>query len=152
MNTEKAQHLPSTPSELIRAALADLRACERDDGYRVDMDDWHWPTMDDRGRKVCYVCLAGAVMAQTLDVPHDLRIFDDDLEQYGGRVEDGLRALDCFRIGEIDVGLSYLHHEVGKLSEEWQQYAYEAEYDPADPDKFHVRMNELANYLASCGL
>ena len=152
MNMEKAQHLPTTPSALIRAALADLRAIEADDGYVVDMSRWHWPTMDDRGQTVCQVCLAGAVMAQTLDVPHDLRIYNDDLAGYGCSVENKMNALDFFRLGEIEEGLDMLGYDVDKLSEEWQQYAYEAEYDPADPDKFHVQMLRRADYLASCGL
>ena len=150
MNTE--QHLPSTPSELIRVALADLSACERDDGYVVDMDDWHAPITDDRGREVCEVCLGGAVLAQTLGAePHE-GIGDHDLARYGSGVENKMNALNCFRRGEIDAGLEMLGYDVDKLSEEWEQYAYEAEYDKSDPDEFHDRMNSRADYLASCGL
>ena len=142
-----AQHLPSTPSELIRLALADLRACERDDRYRVSMMCWHVPL-----ERVCQVCLAGAVLAQTLGVePHE-GIGDADLEQYSGRVKGRLRALDRFRLGEISAGLEMLGYDVDKLSEEWQQYARKSGYNPADPEPFHRQMNSLADYLASCGL
>ena len=144
--------LPSLPSELIRAALEDLRACERDDGYVVDMSNWHGPITDNRGRKVCAVCLAGAVMAQTLGLPHDLDIDDTDLAGYGCDDQGALLALDYFRRGMMTAGLLFLHHDVDKLSEEWQQYAYEAEYDQADPEPFHRQMHRRADYLASCGL
>ena len=150
MNTN-AQHLPSTPSELIRVALADLRAIERDEGYVVNMRRWHRPVYDnDRG--VCAVCLAGAVLAKTLGVePHEV-IYDTDLARYGCDVQGLLLALDYFRRGMIEEGLSCLGYDVDELSEEWQQYARKSGYNPADPEAFHVRMNNLADYLASCGL
>ena len=173
MNTSTTK-LPKTPSALIRLALADLRACEADDRYEVHMTYSHVPV-----EGVCHVSLAGAVMAQTLGLPKDLAIDDTDIAgyiccvedglralvffrrgegldwihvEYGCRVEDGLRALDYFRRGEIEEGLDMLGYDVDKLSEEWEQYAYEAEYDKSDPDEFHDQMNSLADYLASCGL
>ena len=139
--------LPTTPSELIRLALADLRDCERDDRYWVSMTCWHVPL-----ERVCQVCLAGAVMAQTLGAePHE-GIGDADLARYGSSVQGRLRALDRFRLGEISAGLSYLGYDVDKLSEEWQQYARKSGYNPADPEPFHRQMNSLADYLASHGL
>ena len=143
--------LPTTPSELIRAALADLHACEHDDRYVVDMGWWHEPVYN-YDYETCAVCLAGAVMAQTLGLPDDLDIDDDDLEQYG-RVGDRLRALDCFRRGRIKEGLDMVgYDDADKLSEEWQQYASVAKYDKSNPDKFHVHMNSLADYFESCGI
>ena len=149
MNTN--QHLPTTPSELIRAALADLHACEHDDLYVVDMEEWHTPVYDYDGEG-CAVCLAGAVMAQTLGAPREQAISTHDLAGYGSSVEDGLRALDCFRRGLLKYGLEWLHHDVNELSEEYEQFASEVVYDQADPDEFHDRMHRLADYLASCGL
>ena len=144
--------LPTHPSRLIRVALADLSAIEADDRYVVDMSEWHRPAYDDdRGRKVCSVCLAGAVLAKTVGVPHKQTISTADLDQYD-RVEGRLRALDFFRLGEISAGLEMLGYDVNELSEEWTQYARKSEYSPADPDEFHDRMHRLADYLASCGL
>ena len=142
--------LPKTPSALIRAALRDLRECEDDNRYVVDMEEWHRP-VHYCGREVCHVCLAGAVLAQTLGAPRERRILDYDLEQYG-RVEDGLRALDCFRLGEISAGLEMLNFDLSALDAQWTQYARESEYYESDPEPFHARMNSLANYLESCGL
>ena len=144
--------IPTTPGALIRAALRDLRACEADDRYIVDMSDCHAPITDDDGRKVCRVGLVGAVLAQTLGEPHDRSISDDDLEQYGCETKKLMIALTHFRYGELDLGLFFLYHDQSELSEEWEKYASEVVYDASNPDEFHARMNSLADYLASCGL
>ena len=58
--------LPEKLSELLTTAINDLEACEAADGYSIDMNVWHqW----DGGHQTCAVCLAGAVMAQTLEFP-----------------------------------------------------------------------------------
>ena len=147
--------LPSLPSALIRLALNDLLACERDSRYAVDMDDWHWPTTDDRGRKVCRVCLAGAVMAQTLGLPNDLAIDDDDLAGYGCDVQGPLLALDCFRLGRIGSGLRWMNFDLSDIDKNWAGYAWGAEYDKKairDPFDFYSRMHRLADYFESHGL
>ena len=55
--------LPDKLSELIRVALGDLRKCEADPKYVVNMAVWH-QSLDD---KRCAVCLAGSVMAKSLN-------------------------------------------------------------------------------------
>lgn len=58
--------LPEKLSELLTIAINDLEACETADGYSIDMNVWHqW----DGGHETCAVCLAGAVMAQSLAFP-----------------------------------------------------------------------------------
>jgi hypothetical protein len=58
--------LPEKLSELLTTAINDLEACEAAEGYTIDMGVWHqW----DGGHETCAVCLAGAVMAQTLEFP-----------------------------------------------------------------------------------
>ena len=172
MNTSTTK-LPKTPSALIRLALADLRACEADDRYEVDMDEWHGPATDDRGKEVCKVSLAGAVMAQTLGLPREQFIYcaDLDLARYGRRVQDGLHALDCFQSGLLKEGLRRLKQDIAEIPTheeyekygwvtgydptdpaEWEQFAWGSEYEESDPDKFHSQMNELADYFESQGL
>ena len=56
--------LPDTLHELLAQALADLRACEADERYRVDMKFWHWKGANDE--VPCLVSLPGAWMAKTL--------------------------------------------------------------------------------------
>jgi len=55
--------LPHKRSELIRLAVADLEKCEHDSRFIIDMSCWIISTRD-----TCAVCLAGSVMAQTLNM------------------------------------------------------------------------------------
>jgi len=97
------QQLPSTLHELIRVALDDLKACESDPNYIINMNRWHEIPMYNNK---CHACLAGSVMAKSLGA--DIRIslspkdYNDDI---GGK----LRALDKARTGNIAEALSYFH-------------------------------------------
>ena len=172
--------LPTKPSELIRVALADLRECEADDRYRVDMWDLHSSRKGQRGQMVCHVCLAGAVLAQTLGAPRNRSISGRDLARYRSSVQDrlraldyfrrgeikaglsclrltirheyGLRALDCFRARQIVTGLSWLRQDISDLDEDWGRFSDVSGYDASDPDEFHDRMHRLANFFESHGL
>jgi hypothetical protein len=88
------------PSELIRLALEDLRKCESSSRYEVSMDLWHYPHGDK-----CYVCLAGAVMAQTLNCPPDRMMFPHQLSP---EWVDRLLSLEHFRAGYVNAGLYVL--------------------------------------------
>ncbi len=56
---------PNKLSALLQLALRDLKKCEKQPEYEVDMATWHERVS---AMNICYVCLAGAVMAQTLGV------------------------------------------------------------------------------------
>ena len=58
------KNLPKKLWQWIDAAEVDALAVADDPAYILNMDVWHLP--DDA---VCHVCLAGAVMARTLQVP-----------------------------------------------------------------------------------
>lgn len=58
--------LPKKLSALLRLAVRDAKACEKAPNYKLVMRDWHFPN---KTEKVCQVCMAGAVMANTLRVP-----------------------------------------------------------------------------------
>ena len=92
--------LPDKPSELLRLALEDEEKCHNSPDYIVDMEIWHRPLS---GK--CTVCLAGAVMAQTLESNKTMMLspakFDQD-------TYSKLHALDYFRSGYIDDGLNCL--------------------------------------------
>lgn len=99
-NPEYKPRLPSVPSELIELALRDLELTEADDRYRVNMDRWH--ELD--GEDVCHVCLAGAVMAQTLqlDPGDNIAPYHYSPSEDGGR----LLALDDIRTNNWTTFLS----------------------------------------------
>lgn len=54
--------LPNKQSELLRLAIADARKCQADPNYILTMVQWHAKIGEH-----CHVCLAGAVVAKTLN-------------------------------------------------------------------------------------
>jgi len=142
--TPTTSKLPDTPSALIRVALADLKKCEAMPGYRIDMTTFHTPTSND----VCLVCLAGAVMAQTLGVMKGgystPAHCPEELEK--------LIALDCFRVGDVEMGLCELGIEAPQdLLELWRGELEFTDYHD-DPAQFHQDMEALAKELEAHGL
>lgn len=134
--------LPDLPSQLIRLALKDLDATLKDPRYIVDMEIWHVPSHND----ICHVCLAGAVMAKSLNQPPDYAtnpsIFDLDTGQK-------LHALDFFRTGSVLTALELL--DIIK-PDGLESYATVPAYFDDDPQPFIDAMNGLANLLEEHGL
>lgn len=146
--------LPDKPSELIRVALADLKKCEADNNYHVEMSLWHEPTklkfpVEGGSTLFCQVCLAGAVMGQTLGIdfntgatPSSL-MFDDD-------TGNKLRALNEFRQGHVGAGLQ-------SMGVAWNReilpniYISVPHYE-ADKALFHESLKVIAKTLEGIGL
>lgn len=125
--------LPSLPSALIRLALSDLSKCESDPRYTIDMLTWH-----EHIDGTCFVCLAGAVMAQTLSIPH---------YRFATPIHKELYALNEFRRGRIKAGLMFLHivRSDMPLSISIPKYA-------DDPAAFHTAMHKLADLFEAHNL
>lgn len=87
------QLLPAKPSDILSVALKDFRAIKRHSGYAIDMNQWHTPNdVND----ICYVCLAGSVMANSLAVFNQETLTCSDFEASN---EQKLRFLDGIREG-----------------------------------------------------
>ena len=83
------------PSEIIHVALHDLKLCEVDPGYVINMNVWHDPLNE---TYQCAVCLTGAVIAQTLGtVPHKYAA----PEHFSGKQACALFMLDRMRQGFV---------------------------------------------------
>jgi hypothetical protein len=93
---ETISKLPDKPSELVDVALRDIEACMQDPHYSWAPQSWHRPTGTGA---TCLVCLAGAVMSQTLQVPLDVRCDPSSFHAPG--VADKLLALDALRTGRL---------------------------------------------------
>lgn len=96
MSTDNSQ-LPEKPSELIRAAIADLEAVEALPAqYRVNMGKWH---IVRSGGQPCEVCLAGAVMARRLEPKASYRGFSVETcpSHFDSRTAQKLNWLDAIR-------------------------------------------------------
>lgn len=100
--------LPDKPSALLALALKDLASCEHNPlHYIVNMGVWviqdpEYPS------DPCIVCLAGAVMVQSLSITKTV-VHPNDLHALCEADRRKLMALDALRIGEIDDALRQLH-------------------------------------------
>lgn len=134
--------LPDKPSELIRLALGDMKKCEADPKYTINMDRWHDLLLEG----LCAVCLAGSVMAQTL---HEKWWRSLNLSEFDDNTALKLSALNDFRSGNVASGLWEL-----RLWDQRKEHPLDREitnYD-VNPDYFHADMEELAKDLEECGL
>ena len=90
--------LPDKLSDLFTVALNDLQKCMADPIYSINMSCWmQWDTVTQK----CEVCMAGAVMAQTLDIPIKNTHPRDDIYMNaveGTDIKDKLSLIDGFRL------------------------------------------------------
>jgi hypothetical protein len=136
--------LPDKLSALIRVALADLRKVEADSRYVVNMHRWHKPVGE-----VCQVCLAGAVMAQSLGIDPERHVEWPTNLATGG-AEAKMLALDCARQGDV---LNALYELDVDAEEAWDGLSNEdAPRYQDDPEAFYAYMEDLANRLEEKGL
>ena len=132
--------LPDKPSELIKAALLDLRRCEYDPRYEIFMLDWHVPgTVNGKRPHLCYVCMAGAVMAKTLASDINKDIMPNSYRK--NRIEKKLLAINEFRRGRVFEGLAYLGMQESKIPNRKI-----VEYKD-DKESFYSEMNVLSTVL-----
>lgn len=132
--------LPNKPSALIRVALRDLRLCEEDTGYLINMGRWHTPGYASVG--ICEVCLAGSVMAQTLDVD---RTEHEHPLSFPRATKTRLYALNLLRVGYVEMALDSLDHP--RVMEDRHVVTYEN-----DKELFHAQMNRMADDLEEAGV
>ena len=133
--------LPNKPSELLTVALNDLIKTEKDPRYKVDMYTWHDPHLDDNDDGHCFVCLAGSVIAQSLEAsPLAYALpghFDSDTRQK-------LVALDYFQQGQTARALGFL----GK----WRPFEQHHQTPYAEsPERFKKDMWQLVTDLQQVG-
>lgn len=148
--------LPEKFSDLIRLAVKDLEVCETSSLYFPNMGHFHLPGFLPR-KSVCFVCLAGAVMAQTLNAPSGLSLVPDDYDQ---SVANKLYALDCLRSGLVDVALEVfkgkrwrpmttLRSDAIGFSPD-KDYVAIPSYDD-NPEGFKARLLHIADLLETQG-
>lgn len=112
---KKNHELPTKLSALIKVALKDLKKVEKDKNYKVNLSMWHQTFDDD----VCYVCLAGAVLAKSLKIDRKasicrrnggfLMIFNEQFIKKELPVPQML-ALDDVAVGGVGHAVRALRH------------------------------------------
>ena len=143
--------LPDKLSDLAELALADLNWAKRQPNYRVNMTTWHRTTP---ANKLCYVCLAGAVMAHTLEIPQHHDVMPAD---FPPNVGSKLLALDYLRKGLITDALNMLpRNDPARLGPDaWYILGrgpdvWFVKYDK-DPDKWEQWMRATIELLREHG-
>ena len=136
----EANQLPDKPSELIRVALDDLKKCEASPDYEINMSDWHLPSLN--SEPICFVCLAGAVMAQSLGADPE----EDADPSCFRRSRSKLDALDAFRKGCVDGGLDVMGIDYPSIPDVAIPHYVEGS------EAFHMAMRGLADILEGAGL
>ena len=131
--------LPDKPSELIRLALADLALCAADPNYRIDMGEWHKPE-----HGVCQVCLAGAVMAKSLNAPRAVELYSSDFPENRQKIT----ALNDLRTGDVSMAFESLGLDSSNLDLPLDRVI--TPYDD-DPGAFMADMRALADDLETEG-
>ena len=126
--------LPDKLSDLIEVALRDLEAVENDERYTVNMDWWHRPG------DTCLVCLAGSVMAKSLDVSPDRTRYPNDFDD---RTEAKLDVLNWARLGDVDYALYHL--DVPQSS--YTSFNRSVVDYQDDPEQFKADMREIVAVL-----
>lgn len=98
-------NLPEKMSDLLELAISDLKKCENDPKYEIDMGYFHQP-IHDGTHPVCLVCLGGSVFAKTLEVPIDVH----DISNFEKSMFRKMDCLDYLRRGRIRDAYRSLHN------------------------------------------
>ncbi len=133
--------LPRVMSELLEIALEDLRKCEADPAYDIYMGDWHRPK-----NGVCWVCMAGAAMAERLGVSPEEEVSPHKCGAYMPQLAaiDNLRTCDIFDAAD-DLGIERTP-EMVELAETYRWYP---EYGG---DNFYPFYESMLSDLKAAGL
>ena len=90
--------------EILRIALDDLKVVEKDPRYVINMHNWHNAA---KSSGACEVCLAGATLAVSMQVPTSSDRFPGHSALPEGMAQK-LYALNALRRGEVDLAQSLL--------------------------------------------
>lgn len=161
---------PKSLAALAFAACADARALDFS-AYLPSWENWHNP-IDDGDAVACEVCLAGAYLAKTLEIPIDVRVSSRGAVNSRPswswpcetRVSDVVHAIDALRTGEVNLALEYFRREKPETtdwhaacaltrSDEAKACAKTAEFNDETTFLEHVdRLEKLAEKIEEAGL
>lgn len=151
LSKEQKEFLTCKTSRLIEIAVDDLRKCEKSKKYIISMSDWIDNGIGKEG-EVCYVCLAGAALAQTMKVKYFSGYEEDLIDPLNGYAREATyraRSLNRIRQGILtDIYTSdELDEQLRKIENRYNVIDY---HD--DPKKFKRQMLGISKALAKIGL
>jgi hypothetical protein len=143
--------LPNRLSEFIRLGLHDLKLVERSRRYRVDMSSWHELGHGLENEKICFVCLAGAIMAKTLHTPIDQSLYLGNMDTvFGKRNTIKFQALDFLRCGNVGLAAELMGFSK-RRRDRLRAYQRVITRYSEDPKGFRRDLLQLARELESIG-
>lgn len=129
------------PSELLSLALKDLLIAKKMPGYRINMRVFHTLSYD-----VCNVCLAGSIMAASLNMPKTTKTGDISYN-----LMQCLTAINEFREGCIVLAYSYISRYMDRrFPSVLPERIYITPYEK-DEDAFVRDINTLIELLKGAG-
>ncbi len=137
----KTIQLPNKPSALLDLALKDLIKTEKDKKYIINMGDWHLT----RDFLPCCVCLAGAVIAKTLEWPID----KDYWPASDSRNDKKLMALEYLRTGDVYSAISTMGLD---LKGDYMKLDRDIVGYDESPKDFKKQIQKLVKDLKTAGL
>ena len=172
--------LPEKLSQVLREAVKDLRACEANPRYVIDMSKWYYDRSPYNPAAIgtCKVCLAGVVIANryvmnpTFGEELKEKFTDSSSAGYSGTTSinlgsiaiaglceqdtNMLRALDYCRLGNVQMAAitSIPMYSEKRMCESLQElpYKYKEHYSyEEDPIKFYESMEAIAQILEDAG-
>ena len=144
---EVTQQVPDRLSQLIRMAIQDGRKVLNQDDLTPEFSVWHeWQSVE----KKCAVCLAGAVIANTLGANPTTNVRPTELPEEWRRA---LWALDYIRTGDYNTAIAYFYRSDDDYGEEQTALtklglAYLEEWESPDYMDF-VNHKQFAQHLDS---
>lgn len=156
----KPSRLPLVLSELLELAMRDYRALKDNDHYTIEMEEkWFYTDVD---AEHCFVCLAGCVMANTLQIKEipDWHISPSSPQVH--QHSQPLRALESLRRGAVRSAIAEMLHDTEvqvtpRLSKAYLSAKYRAETltvcaHEDDPDQWEKDMEKVISYLRDLGI
>ena len=98
-------------AEAIRGACEDLRKAFDDSDYVIDTQSWHIGYNEKHHNK-CEVCLAGAVMAKSFNLPKEVSVHGVGAVFSDSGLSTKFEALDEFRSGDLYSALGQYYDNV----------------------------------------
>jgi len=150
------------PSQVLRMALADLIAVEKNPRYRIDMGSWVDPSCD--GER-CEVCFGGAVLANRFGMKEFSGGQEELIDIFNGDNEPAcqrIHSLDEFRTGLYEETLRDRYGDNPKVlkllkNEKFTDKLRDLEnyhvcYDFEGAKPFKAAMKKLADFLENNGI
>lgn len=143
-------NVPSCLSAAIGMAVRDLDAVSKDDRFVIHMERWFRPDTA-YGKKTCYVCLAGSVIANSFKRDPNEQLEGGLEEEYGETWQKIFYALDEVRTGSIDFARRYWP-DGWKLDTDGSEFDFEMPpYKPENHDEYVQKLLDLTKQLEAAG-